>query len=214
MTRTTAQLRASATFGGRRVSVAHRIVLDAAAASGLRFQLNSGRRTRSEQEALVREKGVYSSLTNPHGAARYSPSAPHIKALGPKGVQLANHALDVDLFVGGGPRPLAAFYVAHGCPVAFNVSTEAWHFDPIDEAKLLATARKLDDPLASYPPDERRWIRELDALRRSGKDTDRQRVLVRVMKARRKSIWRAAQTSGWDRLNRRARYTSLLARTR
>lgn len=217
MIRSTQELRRSWTLHGVRVSVAHEIVLAAAARSGLTFRIDSGRRTKAEQLALVAEKGVYNPVTNPHGAAPYSPRAPHIKALGPDGAALANHALDVNLFVGGGPRPLARFYIAHGCPVFFNVATEAWHFDPTDEAKLLATARKLDDPLAEYPADERRWIRELDALRRkaepSGDDLHRRGVLIRTMIARRKSIWHAAQESGWAKLNRRARYRSLLART-
>jgi hypothetical protein len=214
--RSTQELRRSWTLHGVRVSVAHEIVLAAAARSGLTFRIDSGRRTKAEQLALVAEKGVYNPVTNPHGAAPYSPRAPHIKALGPDGAALANHALDVNLFVGGGPRPLARFYIAHGCPVFFNVATEAWHFDPTDEAKLLATARKLDDPLAEYPADERRWIREYDHLRRGtfgAEEADRLLVLRRVMTARRKSIWHAAQESGWAKLNRRARYRSLLART-
>jgi hypothetical protein len=214
MALTTAQLRESASFHGVRVSRAHWIILDAAERAGLHFRINSGRRTRADQERLVREKGVYNSRTNPHGAAAYSSRAPHIKALAPGGKQLANHALDCDEFVGDGPRKLAAFYAAHGCPVFFNVSTEAWHFDPTDEAKLVATARKLVDPLAGYPADERRWIREYDALHRAGKDKDRQRVLVRVMTAKRKAIWHAAQKSGWKMLNRTARYRSLLHRTK
>jgi hypothetical protein len=37
---------------------------------------------------------------------------------------------------------------------------------------------------------------------------------VRVLTDRRRAIWRAAQQSGWDRALRRARYRSLLARTR
>lgn len=211
--RTLSDLRRSTTRRSTRVSVAHAIVLDAAERSGLAFRVNSGRRTRAEQEALVRLKGVYDRLRNPHGAARYSRWAPHIKALGRGGEQLASHALDVDLFVGGGPRPLARFYAAHGCPVFFNVPTEAWHFDPTNEAKLITTARRLDDPLRDYPADERRWIREYDKLRRQADPKRRRAVLQRVMTARRKSIWRAAQKSGWNKLNRRARYHSLLART-
>lgn len=219
--RTTSELRASTTFRGVRVSVAHAIVLEAAGRDRIYPQVNSGRRTRSEQEQLVREKGVYDPVRNPHGAARYSPRAPHIKAVLAGGKQAANHALDVDVFRGSGPRRLAAFYARHGCPLSFNVPTEAWHVDPVDEAKLLAAARRLDDPLREYPADERRWIREYDDLGRrkarseagAAKIADRRHVLRRAMLAKRKSIWRAAQESGWDKLNRRARYKSLLART-
>lgn len=211
--RTTSELRASTTFRGRRVSRAHAIVLEAAVRDRIYPQINSGRRTRSEQEQLVREKGVYDPVRNPHGAARYSPRAPHVKAVLAGGKQAAHHALDVDVFGGSGPRRLAAFYARHGCPLSFNVPTEAWHVDPVDEAKLLSAARRLDDPLREYPADERRWIREYDDLKAHDHDDLRRRVLRRVMLAKRKAIWRAAQKSGWDKLNRRARYKSLLART-
>ena len=202
----TASLRESTKFRGVRVSRAHAIVMEAAAAAKVFFKLNSGRRLMTEQEQMVREKGLYNSRTNPHGAARPNKSAPHIKQ------GFAHHANDVDTLKGGN-RALARFYAASGIPVAFNVSTEAWHMDTTAEQPLLDAARKLEDPLRLYPADERRWIREYDELRDANRDLDRRRVLQRVMKTRRKSIWRAAQDSGWDRLQRRARYHSLLART-
>lgn len=70
------------------------------------------------------------------------------------------------------------------------------------------------DRWRGYTASERRWIVEYDRLRREGRDIERRRVLRRVMAAQRKRVWRAAQESGWDRGNRRARYRSLLARTR
>jgi len=64
-----------------------------------------------------------------------------------------------------------------------------------------------------YTAPERRWITEYDRLRRQGRDKPRRRVLRRVMTRQRKAIWRAAQKSGWEKADRRARYKSLLART-
>lgn len=69
--------------------------------------------------------------------------------------------------------------------------------------------------LAGYREDEVRWIREFDALRGKSGAADRRAVLRVVMTKRRKAIWRVAQKpGGWDRANRRARYRSLVARTR
>ena len=70
------------------------------------------------------------------------------------------------------------------------------------------------DPFQSYTDSELRWIREYDKLKRANQDKPRREVLRRVMTEQRKRIWRAAQTSGWDKANRRARYASLLARTK
>jgi len=66
---------------------------------------------------------------------------------------------------------------------------------------------------SGYTASELRWMREYDQLLKAGKDKDRRRVLRRSMTEQRKRIWRAAQTSGWDKADRRARYRSLLART-
>lgn len=63
---------------------------------------------------------------------------------------------------------------------------------------------------------ELRRVRELDAIRRGTPPAHprREEVLVRVLTEQRKRIWRAAQISGWQILNRAQRYRSLLARTR
>jgi lysozyme len=67
-------------------------------------------------------------------------------------------------------------------------------------------------------PDELRWVRELDKLREdstpSAENIRRRGVLIRVLTARRKAIWREAQKTGWEVNHRRERYGSLLARTR
>lgn len=67
------------------------------------------------------------------------------------------------------------------------------------------------------PADEARWEREFDALKRKRSPWAimRRRVLMRVMAARRKEIWRLAEheKDGWKRLNREARYYALRART-
>jgi lysozyme len=80
------------------------------------------------------------------------------------------------------------------------------------EQKLMRSAAV--SPLAALPPDERRWVGEYDRLKRAGKDLARRRTLRAAMLARRRAIWHGAQQSGWNRLNRRARYRALLTRTR
>lgn len=69
---------------------------------------------------------------------------------------------------------------------------------------------------------ERRWCREYDrlaAVKRAGQDSPqarlRRQALRQAMRRQRKAIWHAAVTlgSGWERLNRRARYRALRART-
>jgi lysozyme len=68
---------------------------------------------------------------------------------------------------------------------------------------------------AYVPDDERRWEHEYDQLvhRNTPWPRTRRRVLRRVMTQRRKRIWRLAQKTGWGKLNRQARYRSLLVRT-
>lgn len=82
-----------------------------------------------------------------------------------------------------------------------------------ERAMFLKAARV--DPLAGYTASEKRRIREYDRLVREGRDRARRVVLRSVMTEQRKRIWRAAQgAGGWDAAHRRARYRSLLVRTR
>jgi peptidoglycan hydrolase-like protein with peptidoglycan-binding domain len=123
------------TFQGHRVSYPWFIVLTEADKS-IDFKLNSGQRTMAEQQALVNRLGVYNSRTNPHGAAIPNPNAPHIKA------GHENHAIDVDSW-NNGENKLQVWALAHGLDLENNVSTEAWHMDPIHEQQLVDLARKI-----------------------------------------------------------------------
>jgi hypothetical protein len=99
---------------------------------------------------------------------------------------------------------------------------EWWHFGYVgaSRARLRRLRRELDR-WEGYTDAELRWIGEYDRLLRARRDVARRRVLRRVMEAQRKRIWRAAQPKsrggddrGWRYRNRRARYKSLLARTK
>jgi GH25 family lysozyme M1 (1,4-beta-N-acetylmuramidase) len=124
------------TYQGKRVSRLWRRVLTRAETEGVHFTLNSGRRTMAEQARLVREKGLWSP-SNPFGAARPSPIAPHIR------VGLPNHALDVSTLDGGETR-LQTWVESKGVDWMNTVSTEAWHGEVTLAGllKLAAYARK------------------------------------------------------------------------
>lgn len=195
------------TFQGKRVSDYWKVVLDAAADAGVRFQLNSGQRTMAEQEALVRQKGVWSP-SNRTGAARPSSTAPHIR------VGLQNHALDVDTFAqGGGETKLQEWLQDQGARVTNPVPGEPWHME-VSSADLTKLYRKFKDPFVGYPADEKRWLREYDDLKRHNKNAPRRLVLRVVMAARRRSIFREANKTGWNKARRRDRWESLKARTK
>lgn len=99
---------------------------------------------------------------------------------------------------------------------------EWWHFRYVGASKaLLKRLRAAGDRWHGYTSSEKRWIVEYDRLLRSKTGSDRRKVLRTVMRAQRKRIWKAAQSRenggdgrGWKHANRRARYESLLARTR
>ena len=192
-----------AAFQGRRVSSEWAVVLTAAAAAGVRFRLNSGQRTFSEQQALYQ---LYRSGRG-NLAAVPSHTAPHIRT----GRQ--DHALDVDMFAQDGVQALAKWLRKQGASVAWTVPGEGWHIET-PGGDLARLARKLDDPLAGYTVLEVRWIGEYDDLKRRGVDVARRKVLRRVMTVQRKRLYRAAQgPGGWTAHRRRDRYASLKSRT-
>ena len=76
-------------------------------------------------------------------------------------------------------------------------------------SRLQGTDCRPKDRWAGYTEDERRWITEYDR----SSSPERRRVLRHVMTEQRKRIWTAAQRTGWEHGNRRARWRSLRART-
>lgn len=88
------------------------------------FNVNEGHRTMARQAELVREQGRYNAVTNPHGAAEPSATAPHIKSGHP------DHALDLD-----GVDAFIAAAAHRGVTYRKTVSTESWHVEP-DPAQL------------------------------------------------------------------------------
>lgn len=121
-------------FDGHAVSTAWDITLSHARRMGVHFILDSGRRTMAEQRALVREKGLWSP-SNPHGAARAVPWAPHIR------VGLQAHAVDVNDADGGRQR-LQRYLSREGLAPRQTVPGEPWHL-VVGEWALRRYARKI-----------------------------------------------------------------------
>lgn len=192
-----------ATFQGKRVSAQWELVLTWAQSEGVRFTLNSGQRTMSEQQVL------YSKYLREGWpvAAKPNRRAPHIRPF--------NHALDVDSLDGGETR-LERWVESKGVDWKNTVRGESWHGEVSVAGlwKLYRLAKKELGKWAGYTDSERRWIEEYDRLLRARKDKDRRRVLRRVMKGQRKRVYREAKKSGWNKYNRRRRYASLLVRSR
>ncbi len=118
-------------YQGVRVSTSWDYVLSQAERQGVHFKLNSGRRTMREQWTLVRAKGVWSP-SNPHGAARPTPWAPHIR------VGRQDHAIDVNQPDGG----LFGWLAQKGLRPARTVPTESWHIE-VDRARLARYAKEI-----------------------------------------------------------------------
>jgi hypothetical protein len=121
-------------FDGRKVSTSWDIVLTHARRMGVHFTLDSGRRTMAEQWRLVREKGVWSP-SNPHGAARPTPWAPHIR------VGLQAHAIDVNSLDGGENR-LQRWLAREGLHPRNTVPGESWHLE-VGERELRRYAKRV-----------------------------------------------------------------------
>ncbi len=79
-----------------------------------------------------------------------------------------------------------------------------------ERALFLSAGAPARDVLSSR---ERRLVTEYDQLRALRRNRGRRIELRRAILAARQRIWRAAQASGWNRMNRLARYRALRART-
>lgn len=194
---------------GDRVSIPWFQVLTAARRDGIAFTLTDGHRTLAEQADRY---AVYKRFGRPL-AARPSATAPHIRT------GRIDHAIDVNALDGGAGR-LAAWLRRKGAHATFPVPGEAWHLE-VPRIDLERLAREVSDPLAGFPDVERQLLHSYDGLVRlkhAGRDTaeaaESRSRLRRLMTARRKAIWHAAQTTGWHKLNRSARYAALKSRTR
>lgn len=196
-----------ASFRRVRVSSSWAVTLTAAALDGVAFELESGRRIIAEQQTLrARYERFLRGGPWAPVAAKPSCAAPHIDC------GHESHALDVR-WTDGGVYRLAAWLRKQGCRVAWTVPGEKWHIE-VPEEDLLRLARRLRDPLRGFRADEKRWIREYDELKRRKPRAARREELRALMRRRRKEVWRAAQKTGWKKINRRARYEALLARSR
>ncbi len=124
-------------FQGELVSKSWDRVLTEAWHDGVRFQLNDGRRTMKMQRARVKRYGLYHPTRNPTGAAKPSPTAPHIRKGRP------DHALDVDTVTpSGGQRELRAYLARNGVEMVQTVSSEPWHLEARSAIALVRFARK------------------------------------------------------------------------
>lgn len=124
-------LMAYTTHHGKRVSPAHKTMLEAYERAHGPVYINQGARTLAEQAIFYAHYLRYGRPV----AARPWGGAPHIKW----GHQ--HHAMDINA-----PEPahsVAAYYRARGVSVAFNVANEPWHMDTLWEAQLLAAARRV-----------------------------------------------------------------------
>lgn len=123
-------------FDGHHVSDAWFEVLTAARRAGVAFRLNSGRRTFAEQQRL------HDLWRAGNGALAAVPShtAPHIRT------GRDDHALDVDMHVGGGVEGLRAWLRGHGLPTSLTVPGEGWHVEADSAAELRAASARLAQP--------------------------------------------------------------------
>lgn len=123
---------------GQRVSKPWHTVLSAYRRRGGSFKLNSGRRTLAEQWRLYRAyRAGRGNL-----AAYPNPGAPHIR------YGRANHAIDVDLWVGRTarskqPDKLIEWLRKHEVYATRPVPGESWHVE-VPRDQLLRLARRLE----------------------------------------------------------------------
>lgn len=118
-------------FDNERVSRPWSRLLRDLRARGTRFHLNEGHRTFARQAELVRQKGVWTP-SNPTGAARPSPNAPHIRT------GRFDHACDFDIDNAAAVENAAR---AAGVTLQATVPGEPWHLEA-DRGELLAYYRR------------------------------------------------------------------------
>jgi hypothetical protein len=118
-------------FDGRKVSTSWDVVLTHARRMGVKFELDSGRRTMGEQWVLWRNFRKFGKPV----AAFPSPTAPHIR------VGRQAHAIDVNSLDGGETR-LQRFLQREGLHPTNPVRGEAWHME-VPESQLRRYAHRV-----------------------------------------------------------------------
>lgn len=123
-------------FQGKRVSSSWVVVLKQAEREGVKFRLNSGRRTMAEQQALY-DRNMLNGRPRPGHplTAVPNPNAPHIR------VGREAHALDVDSW-NDGENKLQRWLRGKGLNAQNTVPGEAWHIE-VPEAQLVAYVKRL-----------------------------------------------------------------------
>lgn len=172
-------------------------VLRAAVADGVIkiTDINDGHRSMALQARRVREHGLWSP-SNPAGAARPSPDAPHIWEGRP------NHALDVQA-----PGPLGrlrAWLSRNGVESDTPIPAEPWHL-VIDAGALVAFADRCRERLRQ--PEYSNRERKLLAGRRTATNRRALKTQARAVQLAARRPRRAG--GGWDRHDRARRFQGL-----
>lgn len=84
-----------------------------------------------------------------------------------------------------------------------DAPNEWWHL------KYKPGVYKPVDPLSKLTKEERKWVREYLKLKKANKNRPRRIKLRALMRQRRKRIYKVAQKDGWNKNNRKARWTVL-----
>lgn len=177
--------------------------LTSAREDGVSFRVNEGHRTMARQ--LWFYNCMRSRKCNDGNLAAFpSPNAPHIRSF------RIDHAIDVESSTGGADR-LVAYGRKVGMVITRPVRGEPWHLE-VSAKALRAFHKKHADPLNER---ERRLVDELTTIRRNhGKvwnDAEKRRAeeIKEWLRDDRAAIKKAAERTGWERANRRARYAAL-----
>ena len=194
---------------GDRVSIPWFQVLTAARRDGIAFTLTDGHRTLAEQADRY---AVYKRFGRPL-AARPSATAPHIRT---GRTTMRSTSTRSTAAPGGSPHGCAARAHTPRSPSRARRGTSRCPAS-ISSGWRARSAIRWPASLTM----ERQLLHSYDGLVRlkhAGRDTaeaaESRSRLRRLMTARRKAIWHAAQTTGWHKLNRSARYAALKSRTR
>jgi hypothetical protein len=121
---------------------------------------------------------------------------------------MSNHGwgLAIDLASPADRQLVDRFGARYGWAKRWSDAPSEWWHIKFNAPIWRANKGTLVDPFAALLSDERRWLTEYTKLKSANADRPRRRTLWKVLRARRKDIWRQAQKSGWNADRRAARY--------